>query len=159
MRLSPALLAFMLMAGPVLADEEESIFKNGDWVIETPFMLTIRADGGGYIDDYADRIAALDGKAVRITGVCKSACTMFLGYPDTCVSPSASFGFHGPSSDDLSIRHLLGLVDEIAAHHPPAIAEEFRTNWALSRDFTWLTGAEVLAMAPDLHACDGEAQR
>jgi hypothetical protein len=157
MRVTPALLALALLAGPVFAEEEpgeDDIFENGDWVIETPSTLIIRADGGGNIHDYADRIAALGDKAVRIEGVCKSSCTMFLGHPHTCVSPGASFGFHGPRSNDQSIRNLLELVDKIAAHQPAAIGEEFRLNWGMSRDFTWLTGAQVLAMAPDLSACD-----
>ena len=154
MRLTPALLALMLLSGPVLAEDEEAIFENGDWVIETPSTLIIRSDGGGNVHDYADRIAALGDRDVRILGVCKSSCTMFLGYARTCVSPEASFGFHGPRSDDQSIRNLLGLVDKIAAHHPAAIAESFRTGWGLDRDFTWLTGAQVLAMAPTLTACD-----
>ena len=154
MRLTPALLLLSLLAGPVLAEDAEPIFETGDWIIETPDTLTIRSDGGGNIHDYADRIAALGDKAVRIVGVCKSSCTMFLGHPRTCVSPDASFGFHGPRSDDQSIRNLLGLVDKIAAHQPADIAEAFRTDWGLSRDFTWLTGAEVLALAPTLAVCE-----
>lgn len=154
MRLTCALLALMLSAVPVQAEEEESIFENGDWIIEAPSTLIIRSDGGGNIHDYADRIAALGDRQVRIVGVCKSSCTMFLGYSGTCVSPEASFAFHGPRSDDQSVRNLMGLVDKIAAHHPAAIAEAFRTDWGLSRDFTWLTGAEVLAMAPSLAACE-----
>jgi hypothetical protein len=155
--LAPALLTAALLACPALAEEEpgeDEIFENGDWVIETPSTLIIRADGGGNIHDYADRIAALGDKTVRIEGVCKSSCTMFLSHPHTCVAPAASFGFHGPRSNDQSIRNLLELVDKIAAHQPPAIADEFRQTWGLSRDFTWLTGAQVLAMAPDLSACD-----
>lgn len=149
-----ALLALTLLAGPVLAEDDEPIFENGDWVVETATTLTIRSDGGGNIHDYADRVAALGHKEVRILGVCKSSCTMFLGHPRTCVAPEASFGFHGPRSDDQSIRNLLGLVDKIATHQPAAIAEAFRTDWGLSRDFTWLTGAEVLAMSPTLSACN-----
>jgi hypothetical protein len=154
MRLTPALLALALLAGPAFADEVDDIFESGDWVIETPWTLTIRSDGGGNIQDYADQVAAFAHKEVRIVGVCNSACTMFLGHPRACVSPEASFGFHGPWSDDQSIRNLLGLIDMIAAYLPAEIAEAYRSDWALSRDFTWLTGAQVLAMAPDLSACD-----
>jgi hypothetical protein len=142
----------VLMAAPVMADDEP-IFDEGDWVIEAHGALTIRSDGGGNIHDYADFIATLSDTEVRITGVCKSSCTMFLSLPHACVAPGASLGFHGPSSKDVSIRNLLGLVDKIADHHPAEIAAQFRSDWGLSRDFTWLTGAEVLAMVPGLATC------
>ncbi len=155
MRLTFALLALVSATGCAYAeDEEDEVFRNGDWVVETATTLTIRADNGGNIHDYADLAATLRNKDVRIVGVCKSSCTMFLGLPNACVSPDASIGFHGPSSDNQSIRHLVGLVDKIAAHHPPVIAERFRTDWGLTRDFTWLSGAEVLAMDPALRPCE-----
>lgn len=146
-------LALLLAATPALA-EDDPVFDEKDWVIETPATLTIRSDGGGSIQGYADLIETLDQTEVRITGVCKSSCTMFLILPLACVAEEASFGFHGPSSDDESIRHLLRLVDKIAEHHPAPIAERFRADWGLSQDFTWLTGAEVLTMAPTLRKCE-----
>lgn len=148
-----ALMAAPALPTPVLADDEP-VFKDGDWVIDAPDSLTIRSDGGGNIHDYANLIVELGSREVRLVGVCKSSCTMFLGAPNACVAETASFGFHGPSSKDESIRHLLSLVDKIAAHHPEPIAAQFRADWGLSRDFTWLTGAEVLAMAPTLRRCD-----
>jgi hypothetical protein len=135
------LLSALVLTAPALA-EDDPVFGDGDWVIETPAALTIRSDGGGNTHDYADLIIELGDREVRLVGVCKSSCTMFLGASNVCVAEVASFGFHGPSSKDESIRHLLSLVDKIAAHHPAAIAERFRADWGLSRDFTWLTGAD-----------------
>lgn len=38
------------------------------------------------------------GNPVRIEGrICLSSCTMYIGMPETCVSPNTTFGFHGPS--------------------------------------------------------------
>ena len=144
------LAALVLIATQAQADQ---VFKDGDWVIDTPAVLTIRSDGGGNIHDYADLVETMGSKQVRIEGVCKSSCTMFLGMENVCVSPTAFFGFHGPSSNDESIRHLMNLVEKIAEHHPAAIGKLFREDWGLDQDFTWLTGAEVLALAPALHAC------
>ncbi|WP_417250034.1 hypothetical protein [Celeribacter sp.] len=63
--------------------------------------MIVRNDPGGRL---ADRVAQIDrirasGTAVRIEGgYCNSACTMYLGLPNTCVSRTATFGFHGPMS-------------------------------------------------------------
>ncbi|MCU0826609.1 MAG: hypothetical protein MUE52_04220 [Tabrizicola sp.] len=157
-RMTLAALVVAAATCPVAADDDP-VFKNSDWVIETATSLTIMSDGGGNIDDYADLIADLGRTEVRILGSCKSSCTMFLGMPNVCVSPDAVFGFHGPRSGDQSIRYLLSLVDKIASHHPEPIAEKFRSDWGLTRDFTWLTGAEVLAMVPGLKTCGTEGQR
>ncbi|NJS39821.1 MAG: hypothetical protein HC783_13300 [Rhodobacteraceae bacterium] len=155
MRMTFALLALVVATGCAHAeDEDDAVFRNGDWVVETASTLTIRADNGGNIHDYADLIATLSSTEVRIVGVCKSSCTMFLGLPKVCVSPEASFGFHGPSSKNQSISHLVGLVDKIAALQSPVIGERFRSDWGLTRDFTWLSGTEVLAMDPSLRPCD-----
>lgn len=144
------LAALALTATQASADE---VFKDSDWVIDTPAVLTIRSDGGGDIHDYAELVATMGSKQVRIEGVCKSSCTMFLGMENVCVSPTAFFGFHGPSSNNESIRHLMDLVQKISDHHPAAIGKLFREDWGLNQDFTWLTGAEVLELVSALQVC------
>lgn len=66
----------------------------------TPSPITIRNDRGGQVIHYALRMlrAKEAGRPVRFSGRCNSACTLFLALPrgKTCVSPSASFGFHLP---------------------------------------------------------------
>lgn len=63
--------------------------------------MIVRNDPGGRLSDRVveiDRIRS-SGTPVRIEGgYCNSACTMYLGLPNTCVSRRASFGFHGPMS-------------------------------------------------------------
>ena len=71
-----------------------------------------------------------------------SSCTMYLGLPNTCVSPSASFGFHGPRSGttgrslaDTSAARLM------ASHYPPALR-----NWFL-REGQYLQGNHVVTLS------------
>lgn len=62
--------------------------------------IVVHRDPGGYLGERGRRIRQLHntGQRVELRGICYSACTMYLGLPNTCVAPSASFGFHGPSS-------------------------------------------------------------
>lgn len=63
--------------------------------------LIVTNDRGGLLRVRLREIGELrrEGRPVEIRGrVCFSTCTLFLGLPDTCISPSTTFGFHGPSS-------------------------------------------------------------
>jgi hypothetical protein len=63
--------------------------------------IIIGNDRGGPIEPRAlevDRLRAF-GARVEIRGnICYSACTMYLGAGDVCVSPKTTFGFHGPTA-------------------------------------------------------------
>lgn len=64
-------------------------------------VLNVRNDPGGELSVRVEQIKAIRaaGTQVRIVGgFCNSACTMYLGLPNTCVSRNVSFGFHGPMS-------------------------------------------------------------
>lgn len=57
-------------------------------------------DRGGYLHDRLIELGNLqrNGTRVQIRGkVCYSTCTMYIGLSGTCVDPSTTFGFHGPS--------------------------------------------------------------
>jgi len=61
------------------------------------------------------------GQRVEIRGrLCLSTCTMFLGLPDTCVSRTTWFGFHGPSDygRQLDVREFDYWSEVIALHYP-----------------------------------------
>ncbi|MBB3995694.1 hypothetical protein GGR95_003358 [Sulfitobacter undariae] len=75
-----------LFAGPALAQ------------VRATNRLIIKHDYGGSIGQRQHELRSLrrERKRVEIHGTCNSACTMYLGLPTVCVSPSASFGFHGP---------------------------------------------------------------
>ncbi|WP_373355355.1 hypothetical protein [Pseudoroseicyclus sp. CXY001] len=63
--------------------------------------LVIGDDRGGVVStrvQLLDRLRA-SGQRVEIRGnICYSACTLYLGAGDVCVSPTTNFGFHGPSN-------------------------------------------------------------
>jgi hypothetical protein len=52
---------------------------------------------GGYVPDFVAIVRKFNasGEAFRIEGVCKSACTIFLGIRNVCVERSATLMFHG----------------------------------------------------------------
>jgi hypothetical protein len=84
-------------------------------------LLLIQNDAGGVVRDYVinANLAELRGEAVQVTGWCASACTAYLGNPGTCVTPSASFGFHGPSGGTAEENRRAALV--LARQLPEAI--------------------------------------
>ena len=63
--------------------------------------LVVYNDRGGLLRERIRKLAQLRqaNRAVEIRGnICYSTCTMYLGLQNTCVSPTTTFGFHGPSS-------------------------------------------------------------
>lgn len=93
-------------------------------------VRTIRNDGGGVVSDYvvSANMAILRGDSLRIDGWCASACTAYLGNPNTCVTQSAQFGFHGPSggSRDENMR----AAQTLSRHLPPVLRDWYLTNAA-----------------------------
>jgi hypothetical protein len=69
---------------------------------QAPEVVTINNERGGYVVDYATRLLKLQesNAAVRFTGRCDSACTLYLALPQdqTCIARGASFSFHAPSA-------------------------------------------------------------
>ncbi len=62
--------------------------------------IVVGNDRGGMIGERAKAIERLRASQARVEirgSVCYSACTMYLGISDVCVSPATTFGFHGPS--------------------------------------------------------------
>ena len=53
-------------------------------------------DHGGAIRDYLARYLASGPVAIR--SCCESACTLALGWPETCVTANARLGFHAASN-------------------------------------------------------------
>jgi hypothetical protein len=65
---------------------------------------------------------------VRIDGWCASACTAYLGNPNTCVTPSAQFGFHGPSGGTAAENRRV--AQTLARHLPPVLRDWYLTKAA-----------------------------
>lgn len=90
--------------------------------------LTITHDEGGRVDTYAAAVAA-ETRQVRITGLCESACTMYLGAKNVCVAPSARLIFHRPRNGwlgELPPVAFWQAVDTITAHYPDRLATWYR---------------------------------
>mgnify|MGYP000548363786 CR=1 FL=1 len=95
--------------------------------------LVIRNDPGGVIPARIADIATIraSGRKVELRGrYCLSACTLYLGLPNACVSPQTRFGFHGPSSFG---RRLVSQDFErwsnvVASHFKPELQQWFMTK-------------------------------
>jgi hypothetical protein len=61
---------------------------------------------GGNIAPYDAMIAQANasGELFRITGVCKSVCTMFLSIRNSCVEPGATLMFHAGVRPEITAR-------------------------------------------------------
>lgn len=114
--------------------------------------LIVNNDRGGVVRKRVIEISRLrrSGREVRITGaVCMSSCTMYLGLPQTCISPRTTFGFHGPSSYGRSLdpKEFNRASRIISNHYPPALR-----NWYMEkgrfkiRTFYRMKGAQLIRM-------------
>lgn len=88
--------------------------------------LIVGNDRGGLLRDRLRQIEQLrrENRPVQIRGnICFSTCTMFIGLSNACVSPTTTFGFHGPSSYGraLSPASFDQASSIIANHYPPAL--------------------------------------
>jgi hypothetical protein len=91
--------------------------------------LIIQYDGGGFVGERAREILNLTDTEVRILGLCASACTMYLGLPNVCVSPNARLVFHGPSDygKPLTTERFDHWSEVMARHYP-----DFLRGWWMS---------------------------
>lgn len=111
---------------------------------------TIRHDMGGPIDDRKEDMRDMDG--VRIAGDCYSACTLYLGLPETCVTPDARLGFHSPFLRVAGLDVPMprdqweAVTQDMASHYPPAIAEWFLRNARYHTEPVILTGRQAIEM-------------
>jgi hypothetical protein len=87
------------------------------------------------------------GLPVQITGrYCYSACTLFLGAKNVCVSPKTSFGFHKPYRTDgrrISEAGLRASIGKSASHYKPELREWWETKGSRSRNLIKLTGRDL----------------
>lgn len=113
-------------------------------------IIVIGDDRGGGINTRArivDQIRAAHAR-VEIRGdICYSACTMYLGAGDVCVSPGTTFGFHGPTRNG---RPLAPDAAErwsavMARYYPDALRQWFmNTARFATSDVYRVSGAEIM---------------
>lgn len=113
----------------------------------------VRNDLGGSIPARLEMITQLRnaGHRIEIRGNCASACTMYLGLPNTCVARNARLGFHGPSSQyygiSLSPREFDYWSKVMADHYPGALRNWFMTTARhTTMGIITITGAEAIRL-------------
>jgi hypothetical protein len=95
-------------------------------------IVVIGDDRGGLVGARAELIDRLRAVAARVEirgNVCYSACTMYLGAGDVCVSPTTVFGFHGPTRNGQTLApesfdHWTGVM---ARHYSTPLRTWFMT--------------------------------
>jgi hypothetical protein len=115
-------------------------------------VIVIGNDQGGYVGERAgivDRIRAL-GTRVEIRGaICYSACTMYLGAGNVCITPATRFGFHGPSRhgqalDPAGFDHWSGVM---ARYYALPLRQWYMTTARYERtQVAELSGAELIRL-------------
>jgi hypothetical protein len=114
------------------------------------FGKTVRHDMGGVISERIAEMQGMDG--VRIVGKCYSACTLYLGLPHTCVTPSARLGFHSPfmrvAGLDVPMQpdQWEATTRFMAAHYPTGIAEWWMRDARHRTNPVILTGRQAIEM-------------
>lgn len=112
--------------------------------------IVINGDPGGSVRDRYNEIKQIDrlGQKIEIRrGSCMSSCTMFLGANNVCVSPEASFGFHGPYrfGAKLSQADFDQWSRVISAHYPASVRDWYMTKARFkTHSVTRLSGAELI---------------
>ena len=118
---SVSALLFVGLAGTAQAQTQSTANQQS--------FVEISNDRGGLLRDRLIELQLLrqTGQTVRITGnICYSTCTMFLGLPQTCVSPQTTFGFHGPSSYGRPLDPaVFEEASQIMASHYPAVLRDW----------------------------------
>ncbi len=113
--------------------------------------IRISHDFGGSIAQYMRAVDGLrDGRSrVEILGDCRSACTLFLGAGNACVSRHATLRFHGPSRPGhaLTPAQFEKFSRRMAGYYPEPVRSWFLATARYRRGGTFdLSGAELIAM-------------
>jgi len=135
-------LGTVMPTGPILA-----------WV-KAPSQILVTHDLGGPVEERMRRVENMRarGEGVAIPyGQCISACTLYLGLPDTCIGRNAVFGFHGPAARTRGLGLPLDEFERISHAMARYYPEPVRT-WYLSTaryvigEYYSVSGAQLIAM-------------
>lgn len=115
--------------------------------------ITVRNDKGGSLQERLNQIATLreTNEPVRITGYCASACTMYLGLPNACVTRSARLAFHGPQTQFYGVGLTATDFEQwsrvIADQYPPRVRAAYLRDWRYTTVGTIeISGTEAIRM-------------
>jgi len=110
-----------------------------------PLSHVVREDGGGRLVEYVVNYKRfqLENRRVKIKGICASACTLYLGLDNVCVTRGAKIGFHGAQSrGEWSKAGTKFLAD----YYKPKLREWFWKEAAYlyrNNEVIWLSGEEI----------------
>lgn len=117
-----------------------------------PATLVVKNDRGGLLRQRISQLNALrqSKQPIRITGnICYSTCTMYIGLPQTCISPRTTFGFHGPSSYgrvlDPQTFNIASRI--ISRDYPPALKEWYMSKGRYKINSVYrIKGSQIIQM-------------
>lgn len=121
-------------------------------------VQVVQYDLGGDVEGRIREVARLRAKGtqVRIEGICVSACTLYLGLPNSCVAASATLGFHGPATNipgiPLPREDFERVSSTMATYYPGQIRTWFMSSARLiTENYYTISGAQAVAMGA--HGC------
>lgn len=99
--------------------------------------VVIEHDAGGSLAQRIPLVVdyGIFRREVHILGYCASACTLYLGLPDVCVSPDATFVFKSRADSAYWTRQAFEF-------YPPMLREAIQTN--ASPFVAWQTTGRLL---------------
>ena len=115
----------------------------GDFLNVPPNMepVAIYEDGGGLVTKYqamAQRYR-LEGRRIKISGSCRSACVLALSVPTTCVMPRAVVKAHlayesdtGRVRQDITREMMWQLPDKVRARLEPNLTRDYNAKTTLN---------------------------
>lgn len=129
-------------------------------VVATQRLIVINNDRGGAVDTRVSRIKAYRNQGVHLEirgQYCLSACTLYLGLPNICVTGDTVFGFHGPSSGQYGIGLTPAAFDHwsriMADHYPSQIKDWYlRVGRNRTMGFHTFRGTDLIGMG--IAECD-----
>jgi len=91
--------------------------------------VVIVNDGGGLVDRYKNAVYrySLEKRRVEIRGSCRSACTLALAVPTTCVGPGAVLKWHHAYNQDTGIP-VYSVTQEMMAMTPSNVRRVVEPN-------------------------------
>ncbi len=110
--------------------------------------IVIGDDYGGRVSTYLEfyqRIFSA-GIFVKVKGICVSACTLVLELPgnEVCVYPTASFGFHLASIDNIANPVITDVM--VRRYYPPSVQKWIAEHGPLKEDPIYMSAATLVKL-------------
>jgi hypothetical protein len=124
------------------------------WV-RSPSQILVTNDLGGPVEERMRRVERMRsrGEGVAIPyGRCISACTLYLGLPNTCVGRQAEFGFHGPSAATRGLGLPFGefqrISQQMANYYPEPLRSWFMSTarHIINASYYRVSGAQLIQL-------------